>query len=71
MGLKQIQNKLFRLERVSGGSDCLTVQLLHDGENTAPAPNTAKGVLRVELADVGDIPISYVAPTVLDYTHNV
>lgn len=68
MGIKQIQNRLAKLEqRASGGSDCLMVQLFTEGE-AAPAPNTAKGVLRVGLADVGEIPISYEAPTVLDYT---
>ncbi len=68
MGIKTLANRLFRLEqRASGGSDFLMVQVLHDGEITAPAPNTAKGVLLVGLADVGDIPISYVPPTVLEY----
>jgi hypothetical protein len=68
MGIKALQNRLAKMEqRALGESECLMVQLLHDGENTAPATNTAKGVLLVGLSDVGEIPISYVAPTVLEY----
>ncbi len=70
MGIKTLQNRLLRLEKASGGSDFLTVQVFTAGE-AAPATQNVKGVLRVALADVGDIPISYVPPPVLDYTANV